>query len=209
MKYIDQKCYCSDYYELSVNKSGFKCGTSLRFWENKGWVNEIDAYGWFQWYFRYWLGKRSQDDERQINRWKKIVSRFRGKLVKMIKDAGSKFDGYSISPKIRQILLHWGYELTEKYFFINSSNYCIKMSYYQFNRKEILQKGKERYSKEKTAEYYLQNKEVLKEKSENRYNNLSEEEKDKIKVSKTKISATDLIQKKKHYKINEFCFCSV
>ena len=35
----------------------------------------------------------------------------------MIKDAGSKFDDYSISPKIRQILLHWGYELTEKYFF--------------------------------------------------------------------------------------------
>ena len=48
---------------------------------------------------------------------KKIVSRFRGKLVKMIKDAGSKFDYCSISPKIRQILLHWGYELTEKYFF--------------------------------------------------------------------------------------------
>ena len=48
---------------------------------------------------------------------KKIVSRFRGKLVKMIRDAGSKFDDYSISPKIRQILLHWGYELTEKDFF--------------------------------------------------------------------------------------------
>ena len=48
---------------------------------------------------------------------KKIVSRFRGKLVKMIKDAGSKFDDYSISPKIRQILLHWGYELTEEGFF--------------------------------------------------------------------------------------------
>ena len=43
------------------------------------------------------------------------MSRFRGKLVK-IKDAGSKFNDYSISPKIRQILLHWGYELTEKDF---------------------------------------------------------------------------------------------
>ena len=62
------------------------------------------------------------DDKRQINRWKQIVNRFKGKSVKMIKDTGSKFDDYSISPKIRKILLHWGYELTEKDFFINSTN---------------------------------------------------------------------------------------
>ena len=47
---------------------------------------------------------------------KKIINRFRGKLVKVIKDAGGKFDDYSFSPKIRQILLHWGYKLTEKKF---------------------------------------------------------------------------------------------
>ena len=122
LKNIDQKFYCSDYDDVSVNKYGVKCTTSLRFCENKEWINDIDPYGWFQWYFRYWLGRRSLDDERQINRWKKFVSRFRGKLVKMIKDAGSKFDDYSISPKIRQILLHWGYELTEKDFFINLTN---------------------------------------------------------------------------------------
>ena len=51
---------------------------------------------------------------------KKIVSRFRDKLVKMIKDAGSKFADYSISPKIRQILLHSGDELTEKDFLMSS-----------------------------------------------------------------------------------------
>ena len=102
---------------MNVNKYGVKCGTSLRFWENKGWINKIDPYGWFQWYFRYWLGRRSKDVKRQIDRWKKIVSRFSGKLLKMIRDAGGKFDDYSISPKIRQILLHWGYELTEKDFF--------------------------------------------------------------------------------------------
>ena len=53
------------------------------------------------------------------------------------------------------------------------------MSYYQFNRQEILEKAKERYSKEK-AEYYLKSKETIKEKSKNRYKNLSKEEKDKI-----------------------------
>ena len=68
------------------------------------------------------VGRRSKDDKRQIKRWKKIVSRFRVKLVKMIKDAGSRFDDYSISLKIRQILLHWGYELTEKDFFNELSN---------------------------------------------------------------------------------------
>ena len=122
LKDIDQKFHCSHYYEVSVNKYGVKCEKLLRFWESKGWINEIDPYGWFQWYFRYWLGRRLKDDERQINRWKKIVSRFRGKLVKMIKDAGSKFDGYSISPKIRQILLYWGYKLTEKDFFNDLTN---------------------------------------------------------------------------------------
>ena len=97
-----------------------KCGISLRFWKNKGWIDKIDPYGWFQWYFRCWLRRRSIDDKRQINRWKKIMSRFRGKLVKMIRDAGSKFDYYSISPKIRHILLHWGcYELTEKDFLMS------------------------------------------------------------------------------------------
>ena len=88
----------------------------------KGWINKIDRNGWFQWYFRYWLGRRSKGDERQINRWKKIVSRFSGKFVKMIRNAGSKFDDYSISSKIRQILLHWGYELTQKYFFNELTN---------------------------------------------------------------------------------------
>ena len=99
-KNIDQILHCSNYYDASVNKYGVKCGTSLRFGETKGQINEIDPYGWFQWYFRYWLSRRSSDDERQINRWKGIVIRFRGKLVKMIKDVGSKFYDYSISPKI-------------------------------------------------------------------------------------------------------------
>ena len=52
----------------------------------------------------------------------KTVSRFRDKLVKMIRVVGSRFDDYSISPKIRQILLHWSYELTEKDFFNELTN---------------------------------------------------------------------------------------
>ena len=70
------------------------------------------------------------------------------------------------------------------------------MSYYCFNRKEILQKAKQRYFKEKTANYYLQNKETIKEKSKNWYKSLSKEEKDKIKECKRK-RFQQLIQYKK------------
>ena len=82
-----------------------ECGTSLRFQESSGWINSIDPHTW--------LGRRSLDDERQIGRWNRIVSRFKGKLVRMIKDVNERFGNYSISPKIRQILLHWDYELVE------------------------------------------------------------------------------------------------
>ena len=64
------------------------------------------------------------------------------------------------------------------------------MSYYWFNRQAILQKAEERYSKEKAAEYYAQNKEAIKETSKNRYKNLSQEEKDRIKEYQKKVSRT-------------------
>ena len=96
---IDKKYYASDFYDASVNKYGVKCGTSLRFRENKGWIRPIDPYSWFQWYFRYWKGRRSEDNQKQISRWKKIVNRFKGILIKMISKGKDNL-------KIRQILLH-------------------------------------------------------------------------------------------------------
>ena len=51
----------------------------------------------FKWYFRYWKGGRSEDDQRQTGRWKRIVSRFKGILIKMIDKCGD-------SPKIRLTL---------------------------------------------------------------------------------------------------------
>ena len=101
LKDIDQKYYCSNYYDVSVIKYGVKCGTSLRFWENNDLINPIDPYGWFHWYFRYFFGRRSLDDKRQNNRWKRIVIKFNGKLVKLIKIVNGKLDDYSISHKTR------------------------------------------------------------------------------------------------------------
>ena len=102
LKNIDSKYYFSNHY-----KYGVKCVISLRFWENKGRIKSIGLYGWFQRYFKYWLGRRLYEDERQIGRWKRLVSRFKDKLVKKIRDVDGKFYDYSISSMIRQVLLHW------------------------------------------------------------------------------------------------------
>ena len=94
---IDERYCSSDFYDVQLNCYDVEVGTSLRFWEKKSWDNEIDRYGWFQLCFRYWKGRRSEDDQRQINRWKRIISRFVGILKKLI------YKG-SDSPKNRQAL---------------------------------------------------------------------------------------------------------
>ena len=72
------------------------------------------------------------------------------------------------------------------------------MTYYWFNRQEILQKAKSQYSNKTAAEYYRQNKETIKEKSKECYKNLSQKEKDKIKeYQKKKKKIQDLVQYKK------------
>ena len=60
------------------------------------------------------------------------------------------------------------------------------MNYQWFNRQEILQKAKEKYSKEKAAEYYAKNKEAIKEKSREHYKNLSQEKRTRLKSIKEK-----------------------
>ena len=79
------------------------------------------------------------------------------------------------------------------------------MSYCWFNRQDILQKAKEKYSKEKAAEYYAQNKEAIKEKSRECYKNFSQEEKDSIKEYQRKIYQ-ELVQYKKEYLKNKLFF---
>ena len=49
LKNINAKFDVSDYYDVNVNKYGVKCGISLKFWENEGWIDRTDPYGWFQW----------------------------------------------------------------------------------------------------------------------------------------------------------------
>ena len=110
-----------DKYDKKINKYGVKVGTTLEFWEEKGWIDKKDPYGWVQWYCEFYSGRRSKDDERQISRWSKLAGsngRFRKWLVTQILKKGTKddWDNYNISPAIRQTLQHWGYKLTKKDF---------------------------------------------------------------------------------------------
>jgi hypothetical protein len=100
----------------NLNKYGVKCGSSLLDWEGKNWIKPPDFYGWVHWYCRFYAGRRSSDDERQIKRWLALAGpngRFKKMLINKIKKAGSSHDDYTISPVIRQVLLQWGYEITK------------------------------------------------------------------------------------------------
>jgi hypothetical protein len=104
-------------YDKSINKYNVKVGTTLEFWEEKNWITKNHPYGWVHWYCDFYKGNRSSDDDHQIKRWKKTAgpnSRFRKWLINMINTKNTKYDDYDISPKIRQTLQHWGYELTSK-----------------------------------------------------------------------------------------------
>jgi hypothetical protein len=108
-------------YDKKINKYGVKVGTSLEFWEGKGWIKKLHPYGWVHWYCDFFSGKRCIDDERQIKRWKGLAGhrgRFMRFLVTQILKKGTKNDwnNSEISPKIRQVLQHWGYKLTKKDF---------------------------------------------------------------------------------------------
>jgi hypothetical protein len=104
-------------YDVTINKYNVKVGTTLEFWEEKNWIDKQNPYGWMQWYCDFFNGKRGADDERQIKRWTRTSgprSRFRRALINLIAKKNGKYDDYSISPKIRQTLQHWGYVLTKR-----------------------------------------------------------------------------------------------
>lgn len=88
----------------SLNFFGVDASISLREWEEKGWVSDQDPRGWFEWYARTFVGRRSEDDERQIRRHRQ----FRRHLSQLVKYC-SKGD-FSCRPRQRQALLHWAYD---------------------------------------------------------------------------------------------------
>jgi hypothetical protein len=91
--------------DISLNYFQVDASLSLKHWTDKGWIHPVDPRGWFQWYCRYYLGRRMTDeDQRQIKRWRAMR-----RHVGAIKKNCQPFD-ISCRKKQRQALLHWAYD---------------------------------------------------------------------------------------------------
>lgn len=112
---VDADLLTRDEYEPEVNAYGVKAGQSLADWEKAGWIRPPDFRGWFEWYMRFYAGRRSSDDDRQIKRWLGVAGgrgRFLRSLVKKIAATGGAWDDAAIAPVLRQTLHHWAVVLT-------------------------------------------------------------------------------------------------
>lgn len=118
-KNIPESHLSSPNYNKDINKYKCKVGTSLEFWEGKHWITPYNPYGWVHWYCDFYRGRRCPDDERQIKRWLGLAGpkgRFMRFLVTQILKNRGSYKDETISPKIRQVLQHWGYKLTKRDF---------------------------------------------------------------------------------------------
>jgi hypothetical protein len=91
--------------DCSLNHFGVSASQPLSVWRKKGWIHPDDPRGWFQWYCRYYLGRRMEDeDQRQIKRWKMMR-----RHIRQIERNCERGD-FRCRPRQRQALLHWAYD---------------------------------------------------------------------------------------------------
>ena len=97
--------FSPNFKDVSLNFFKIDASLPLKQWVDKGWIFKDDPRGWFQWYCRYFFGRRIKDEDiRQIKRWRAIK-----RHVGAVKKNCSPFD-LECRKKQRQALLHWAYD---------------------------------------------------------------------------------------------------
>lgn len=90
----------------SINHFGVKSRQSLKEWQRKGWTTELSPLGWWEWYIKYYEGRRDEEEDNlQINRWNSFVRRHQAQIVN-----NCKLTDKQCRPKQRQGLLQWGWD---------------------------------------------------------------------------------------------------
>ena len=96
----------NDKFDVSLNYFKVRAGLPMSYWMSKGWIFKEDPLGWFQWYCRFFLGRRIEDmDQIQIMRWYNFGPRHIGALEK-----NCKKNDFTCRVKQRQALLQWAYD---------------------------------------------------------------------------------------------------
>ncbi|MDZ7611763.1 MAG: hypothetical protein U5L10_03285 [Candidatus Moranbacteria bacterium] len=95
---------CSERHDPELNYFKINASQPLSVWREKGWIHSDDPRGWFQWYCRYYMGRRHEDDRRQIKRWK-AFARHWGAVEK-----NCRLGDWNCRRKQKQALLHWAYD---------------------------------------------------------------------------------------------------
>lgn len=110
---VDTNLYLEENYKPRLNKFKIRSGMDYQYWKDMGWMHKDDPYGWFEWYCKYSIGRRHEDDERQIKRWNGVCGpngRWRNRIYKKIHETGD----WNVSPRIQQSLQHWGYRVNQE-----------------------------------------------------------------------------------------------